>query len=229
MVEIVPSILSADFARLGEQVAELEQAGCRMLHVDVMDGHFVPNITIGPAVVASLRKATRLTLDVHLMITDPDRYAPLFIEAGADQVSVHQEACPHLHRTLKLIQGLGARAGVVLNPATPIDTLDEVLEFVDYVLIMSVNPGFGGQVFIPQALGKVGRLAARRRERGLAFPIEIDGGVTMDNVAEVVRAGAEWVVAGSHIFGTGDPGTGDPGAAFERMRQLARTGEMVRV
>jgi ribulose-phosphate 3-epimerase len=224
MVEIVPSILSADFARLGEQVAELEQAGCRMLHVDVMDGHFVPNITIGPAVVASLRKATRLTLDVHLMITDPDRYAPLFIEAGADQVSVHQEACPHLHRTLKLIQGLGARAGVVLNPATPIDTLDEVLEFVDYVLIMSVNPGFGGQVFIPQALGKVGRLAARRRERGLAFPIEIDGGVTMDNVAEVVRAGAEWVVAGSHIFGTGDPG-----AAFERMRQQARTGEMVRV
>jgi ribulose-phosphate 3-epimerase len=224
MVEILPSILSADFARLGEQVAELEQSGCRMLHVDVMDGHFVPNITVGPAVVASLRKVTRLTLDVHLMITDPDRYAPLFIEAGADQVSVHQEACPHLHRTLKMIQGLGARAGVVLNPATPIDTLDEVLEIVDYVLIMSVNPGFGGQVFIPQALGKVRRLAARKRERGLAFPVEIDGGVTMENVAEVVRAGAEWVVAGSHIFGTGDPG-----AAFERMRQLARTGEMVRV
>jgi ribulose-phosphate 3-epimerase len=229
MVEIVPSILSADFARLGEQVAELEQAGCRMLHVDVMDGHFVPNITIGPAVVASLRKVTRLTLDVHLMITDPDRYAPLFIEAGADQVSVHQETCPHLNRTLRMIQGLGARAGVVLNPATPIGTLDEVLEFVDYVLIMSVNPGFGGQAFIPQALGKVGRLAARRRERGLAFPIEIDGGVTMENVAEIVRAGAEWVVAGSHIFGAGDPGTGDPGAAFERMRQQARTGEMVRV
>jgi len=224
MVEIIPSILSADFARLGEQVAELEQAGCRMLHVDVMDGHFVPNITVGPAVVASLRKVTRLTLDVHLMITDPDRYAPLFIEAGADQVSVHQEACRHLHRTLKTIQGLGARAGVVLNPATPIDTLDEVLEIVDYVLIMSVNPGFGGQVFIPQALGKVARLAAKKRERGLAFPVEIDGGVTMENAAEVVRAGAEWVVAGSHIFGTGDPG-----AAYERMRQLARTGEMVRV
>src|SRR5580692_3718717 len=158
MPEILPSILSADFAHLGQQVAELEQAGCRMLHVDVMDGHFVPNITIGPAVVASLRKVARLTLDVHLMITDPDRYAPLFIEAGADQVSVHQEACPHLHRTLKMIQGLGARAGVVLNPATPIDTLDEVLEFVDYVLVMSVNPGFGGQVFIPYTLDKVRRL-----------------------------------------------------------------------
>jgi ribulose-phosphate 3-epimerase len=224
MVEIVPSILSADFARLGEQVAELEQAGCRMLHVDIMDGHFVPNITIGPPVVASLRKATRFTLDVHLMITDPDRYAPLFIEAGADQISVHQETCPHLHRTLRMIQDLGARAGVVVNPATPLGTLDEVLEFVDYVLIMSVNPGFGGQQFIPQALGKVSRLAARKRERGLAFPIEIDGGVTMENVADVVRAGAEWVVAGSHIFGTGDPGE-----AFERMQQQARTAEMVRV
>ena len=224
MVEILPSILSADFARLGEQVAALEQAGCRMLHVDVMDGHFVPNITIGPPVVASLRKSTRLTLDVHLMITDPDRYAPLFIEAGADQVSVHQEACPHLHRTLKTIQGMGARAGVVLNPATPLDTLDEVLEFVDYVLIMSVNPGFGGQQFIPSTLRKAGRLAARRRERGLSFPIEIDGGVTIDNVAEIVRTGVEWVVAGSSIFGAANPAV-----AFERMRQQARSGEMIRV
>jgi len=224
MVEILPSILSADFARLGEQVAALEQAGCRMLHVDVMDGHFVPNITIGPPVVASLRKATRLTLDVHLMITDPDRYAPLFIEAGADQVSVHQEACPHLHRTLKTIRGMGARAGVVLNPATPLDTLDEVLEFVDYVLIMSVNPGFGGQQFIPSTLRKAGRLAASRRERGLSFPIEIDGGVTIDNVAEIVRTGVEWVVAGSSIFGAANPAV-----AFERMRQQARSGEMIRV
>jgi ribulose-phosphate 3-epimerase len=224
VVEILPSILSADFAHLGDQVAALEQAGCRMLHVDVMDGHFVPNITIGPPVVASLRKATRLTLDVHLMITDPDRYAPLFIEAGADQVSVHQETCPHLDRTLKMIQGMGARAGVVLNPATPLETLDEVLEFVDYVLIMSVNPGFGGQAFIPYALGKVRRLAAKKRERGLTFPIEIDGGVTMKNVAEIVRAGAEWLVAGSHIFGTGNPA-----AAFEEMRGIARAGEMVRV
>jgi ribulose-phosphate 3-epimerase len=224
MAEILPSILSADFARLGDQVAALEQAGCRMLHVDVMDGHFVPNITIGPPVVASLRKATKLRLDTHLMITDPDRYAALFIEAGADQVSVHQETCPHLDRTLKMIQGMGARAGVVLNPATPLDTLDEVLEFVDYVLIMSVNPGWGGQVLIPYALGKVRRLAEKKRQRGLAFHIEIDGGVTMDNVAEVVKAGAEWIVAGSHIFGTGNPA-----AAFKEMTQRARAGEMVRV
>ena len=224
MAEILPSILSADFARLGEQVATLEQAGCRMLHVDVMDGHFVPNITIGPPVVASLRKATQLKLDVHLMITDPDRYAPLFIEAGADQVSVHQEACTHLDRTLRMIQGMGARAGVVLNPATPVETLDNVLEFVDYVLIMSVNPGFGGQQFIPYTLGKVRRLAEKKRQAGGAFHIEIDGGVTMNNVAEIVRAGAEWLVAGSHIFGTGNPG-----AAFEEMRQRAQSGEMVRV
>ena len=166
MTEILPSILSADFARLGEQVAALEQAGCRMLHVDIMDGHFVPNLTIGPPVVASLRKATRLTLDVHLMITDPDRYAPLFIEAGADHVSVHQETCPHLDRTLKMIQGLGALAGVVINPATPLATLDEVLGFVDFVLIMSVNPGFGGQKFIPYTLDKV------RRDRGHLSPSE---------------------------------------------------------
>jgi ribulose-phosphate 3-epimerase len=224
MAEILPSILSADFARLGEQVAALEQAGCRMLHVDVMDGHFVPNITIGPPVVASLRKATKLRLDTHLMITDPDRYAPLFIEAGADQVSVHQETCPHLDRTLRMIQGLGARAGVVLNPATPSETLDEVLEFVDYVLVMSVNPGWGGQVLIPYTLGKVRKLAEKKRQRGLGFHIEIDGGVTMDNVAEVVKAGAEWVVAGSHIFGTGNLA-----AAFKEMSQRARAGEMVRV
>jgi len=144
MPEILPSILSADFTRLGEQVGALEQAGCRMLHVDVMDGHFVPNLTIGPPVVASLRKATRLTLDVHLMITDPDRYAPLFVEAGADHISVHQEACVHLDRTLKMIQGLGVRAGVVLNPATPVATIDEVLEFVDFVLSERLQFHFGG-------------------------------------------------------------------------------------
>ncbi len=224
MAEILPSILSADFARLGEQVASLELAGCRMLHVDVMDGHFVPNITIGPPVVSSLRKATRLTLDVHLMITDPDRYAPMFIDAGADQVSVHQEACWHLDGTLKMIQGLGARAGVVINPATPLDTLDEVLGIVDYVLIMSVNPGFGGQKFIPYALDKVRRLAAKKRERGLKFHIEIDGGVSLANVAEIVKAGVEWVVTGSSIFGTGNPAEN-----FEEMRQQARAGEMVRV
>ena len=224
MPEILPSILSADFARLGEQVAALEQAGCRMLHVDVMDGHFVPNLTIGPPVVASLRKATRLTLDVHLMITDPDRYAPLFIEAGADQISVHQETCPHLDRTLKMIQGLGVKAGVVINPATPLETLDEVLEIVDFVLIMSVNPGFGGQKFIPYTLDKVRRLAAKKREKGLTFPIEIDGGVTLGNVGEVIKAGVEWAVAGSAVFGAGNPA-----AAFAEMRQQAHAAGMVQV
>ncbi|MSO21350.1 MAG: ribulose-phosphate 3-epimerase [Acidobacteria bacterium] len=228
MAEILPSILSADFARLGEQLSVLEQAGCGMVHVDVMDGHFVPNITLGPPVVASLRKATRMTLDVHLMISDPDRYAPLFIEAGADQVSVHQETCPHLDRTVKMIQGLGARAGVVVNPATSVDTLDDVLGFVDFVLIMSVNPGFGGQTFIPDTLDKVRRLAARKRERGLTFPIEIDGGVTRDNVGEVVRAGVEWVVAGSAVFGNGSPAV-NVTENFNQLRQQARAAEMVRV
>src|SRR3979409_1965358 len=218
MVEILPSILSADFAHLGDQIAALETAGCRMLHVDVMDGHFVPNLTIGPPVVASLRKTTRLKLDVHLMITDPDRYAPLFIEAGADQVSVHQETCPHLDRTVRMIQGLGVRAGVVINPATPVATLDEVLEIVDYVLIMSVNPGFGGQKFIPYTLDKVRRLAQKRREKGLDFSIEIDGGVTPDNIGEIVKAGVDWVVAGSAIFGGGNPA-----AAFSEMRQHAHS------
>ena len=224
MTEILPSILSADFARLGEQVAALEQAGCRILHVDIMDGHFVPNLTIGPPVVASLRRATRLTLDVHLMITDPDRYAPLFIEAGANHVSVHQEACPHLDRTLKMIQGLGALAGVVVNPSTPIATLDEVLGFVDFVLVMSVNPGFGGQKFIPYTLDKVRGLAQKRREKGLTFAIEIDGGVTLENVGEMVKAGVDWAVAGSAIFGAGNPAE-----AFTEMRQHAHTAGMVQV
>jgi ribulose-phosphate 3-epimerase len=224
MTEILPSILSADFAHLGEQVAALEQAGCRMLHVDVMDGHFVPNLTIGPPVVASLRKTTRLKLDVHLMITDPDRYAPLFIEAGADQVLVHQETCRHLDRTVRMIQGLGARAGVVINPATPVATLDEALGIVDYVLIMSVNPGFGGQKFIPYTLDKVRRLAQSRREKGLDFSIEIDGGVTLDNIGEMVKAGVDWVVAGSAIFGGGNPA-----AAFAEMRQHAHAAAVVHV
>jgi ribulose-phosphate 3-epimerase len=224
MVEILPSILSADFARLGEQVRSLEAAGCRMLHVDVMDGHFVPNITIGPPVVESLRKITKMALDVHLMITDPDKYAPIFIEAGANHVIVHQETCPHLDRTLRMIQGEGARAGVVINPATPVETLAEVLDVADFVLIMSVNPGFGGQSFLRNALEKVRRLAAMRRERGLHFPIEIDGGVTKENLADVVSAGVEWVVAGSSIFHTMNPA-----ATFEEMRQLARAGTAVRV
>jgi ribulose-phosphate 3-epimerase len=216
MVEILPSILAADFARLGEQVTQLEAVGCRMLHVDVMDGHFVPNFTLGPPVVASLRKVTRMTLDIHLMIEDPDRYAPIFIEAGANQILVHQEVCPHLDRTLHMIREEGARAGVVINPSTPVAMLDEVLDIVDYVLVMSVNPGFGGQEFIPNALHKVRQLAARRRERGLQFPIEIDGGVTMENVSAVVDAGVEWVVTGSSIFHTVNPA-----ATFEEMRRIA--------
>src|ERR1700683_3274534 len=217
MIEILPSILSADFARLGEQIEALESAGCTMLHVDVMDGHFVPNMTMGPPVVESLRKITRMIFDVYLMIEDPDRYAPIFIQAGADQVRVHREAARHLARPLWTIQQLGAKAGVVINPATTVATLDDVLDFVDYVLVMSVNPGFGGQEFIPHLLEKVLQLAARRKERGLQFRIEIDGGVTVENVATVVDAGVDWVVAGSSIFHTVNPA-----AAFEELQAVAR-------
>jgi len=224
LVEILPSILAADFARLGEQIVALEAAGCRMIHLDVMDGHFVPNLTIGPPVIESLRKITKMTFDVHLMIEDPDRYAPMFIQAGANQVLVHQETCPHLDRTLRMIQSEGALAGVVINPSTPVFLLDEVLDVADYVLIMSVNPGFGGQRFIPNALDKVRRLTQKKRERGLQFPIEIDGGVTKENVADVVNAGVEWVVAGSSIFHSVNPA-----AAFEEMRQIAREAASVRV
>jgi ribulose-phosphate 3-epimerase len=224
MIEVLPSILSADFARLGEQISSLEAVGCRMVHLDVMDGHFVPNLTIGPPVIESLRKITRMTFDVHLMITDPDRYAPAFIQAGANHVLVHQEACIHLDRTLRMIRSEGARAGVVINPATPVAMLDDVLDLVDCVLVMSVNPGFGGQSFIPNALEKVRRLAQKRRERQLHFPIEIDGGVTKENVSDVVRAGVEWIVAGTSIFHTVNPA-----AAFEEMRDLARMGASVQV
>lgn len=205
MPEILPSILAADFARLGEQIAEVERGGATMLHVDVMDGHFVPNLTLGPPVVASIRKVTRLTLDVHLMITDPDKYAPIFIEAGANQVIVHQEACKHLDGTLREIHRAGARAGVVINPATPVAAIEEVLGLADYVLVMSVNPGFGGQEFIPYTLDKVRRLDALRRERRLSFAIEIDGGITLQNIGDAVRAGCDWIVTGSSIFHTPDP------------------------
>ena len=224
MVEILPSLLAADFARLGEQIATVEQAGATMLHVDIMDGHFVPNLTMGPPVVACIRKATKLKLDLHLMITDPDRYAPIFIEAGADQISVHPEACSHLHRTLRMIQSEGALAGVVVNPATPVGTLEEVLDVADYVLVMSVNPGFGGQKFIPAALNKIRALDLARRRAGLAFRIEIDGGVDLENVADVARAGCDWVVTGSSIFHTGDAG-----AAFRNLRQTARDASEVRI
>ena len=177
MVEIVPSILSADFARLAEEIASVERGGATMLHLDVMDGHFVPNITIGPPVVESIRKATRLHLDVHLMIENPERYADAFVEAGANSVSVHYEACRHLDGTLGMIRKAGAMAGVVLNPATPVAVLEDVLEVADYVLLMSVNPGFGGQKLIPYVLDKVRQLDGMRREKKLALPIEIDGGV----------------------------------------------------
>ncbi len=224
MIEIVPSILAADFTRLAEEIGRVERGGATMLHLDVMDGHFVPNLTIGPPVVESIRKITRLTLDVHLMITDPDRYAPVFIDAGADQVSVHQEVSPHLDCTLRSIRDRGARAGVVINPATPVATLSEVLELADYVLVMSVNPGFGGQKFLPRTLDKVRALDALRRERGLAFAIEIDGGVNLNNLTEVVRAGCDWIVTGTSVFHTPDAA-----ATVAEMRRVASDATAIRV
>jgi ribulose-phosphate 3-epimerase len=224
MAQIVPSILAADFARLADQIESVERGGAAMLHLDVMDGHFVPNFTMGPPVVASIRKVTRARLDVHLMIDDPDYYAPIFIQAGADQVSVHQEVCPNLDRTLRMIQSEGALAGVVLNPATPVAMLEDVLDLADYVLIMSVNPGFGGQNFIPRSLEKVRQLDRQKRERGLRLPIEIDGGITLENVQEAVRAGCDWIVTGSSVFHTDDPAT-----ALRQMQQAAQEATAVRV
>ena len=224
IIEILPSILSADMARLAEEMESVKTGGASVLHVDVMDGHFVPNITIGPPVVKSLRQATDLLLDVHLMIEDPDQYVPEFIRAGADFVSVHQEAARHLDRSLNLIKSNGAEAGVALNPATPLDTLGAVLEIVDFVLVMTVNPGFGGQTFIPYTLQKVRQLAQTRRERGLDFRIEVDGGLTPDNVAEVVRAGADWIVAGSSVFHSSNPGQ-----TVEQMRRLANEATLTRI
>jgi len=205
LIELAPSILSADFAHLAEQVQAAVAGGGSVIHVDVMDGHFVPNITLGPPVVKSLRKTTDVPLDCHLMIENPDQYIPEFAEAGADWISVHQEACRHLNRTLHLIRDHGAKAGVVINPATPVDTLSEVLEIVDYVLVMSVNPGFGGQKFIPGAVHKIRKLAELRAQRGLDYRVEVDGGVALDTVTAVVRAGAEILVAGNAVFGKGDP------------------------
>jgi ribulose-phosphate 3-epimerase len=207
LIELAPSILSADFARLAEQVRAASEGGGTVIHVDVMDGHFVPNLTVGPPLVKSLRKATDLPLDCHLMIENPDQFISEFVESGADWISVHQEACRHLNRTLHLIRNHDALAGVVINPATPVDTLSEVLDIVDYVLVMSVNPGFGGQKFIPETVGKIRRLADLRSQRGLNYRIEVDGGIALDTVAEVVRAGAEILVAGNAVFGQGDPKT----------------------
>jgi ribulose-phosphate 3-epimerase len=204
VIELAPSILSADFARLAEQVQAVGEGGASLLHVDVMDGHFVPNITIGPPVVKSLRKVTELPLDCHLMIDNPDQYVSAFADSGADWISVHQEACIHLNRTLERIKTHGCRAGVVINPATPVATLSEVLDLADFVLVMSVNPGFGGQKFIPASLHKIARLAALRAERNLRFRIEVDGGIALDTVQQVVRSGAEILVAGNAVFGAGD-------------------------
>src|SRR5687768_9339985 len=205
MFEIAPSILSADFARLADEIKAVEEGGATVLHVDVMDGHFVPNITIGLPVVRSLRKATKLTLDCHLMITDPGTYAEQFVEAGADMVSVHVEADAHLHRTLTSIRKAGGKAGVAINPATPLSVLDEALPFADFVLVMSVNPGFGGQAFIHTATEKVRRLREMIESRGLQVRIEIDGGIDAGNILEVIEAGAQILVAGSAIYGKPSP------------------------
>ena len=203
-IDIAPSILSADFCRLGEEIAAVERGGATILHVDVMDGHFVPNITIGLPVVKSLAAITRLPLDAHLMISEPGRYAAQFVDAGAKMASVHVEADAHLHRTLMSIKSAGAQAGVVLNPATPVVAVEEALQFADYVLVMSVNPGFGGQKFIPQAIDKVRRLRQTINEKQLNVRIEIDGGIDKSNIETVVGAGAEILVAGSAIFGSSD-------------------------
>ena len=205
MAEVSPSILSADFANLADALSLIREGGASMVHVDVMDGHFVPNITIGPPVVASLRKATDRVLDCHLMVRDPEQYAPRFMEAGADMVSVHQEATPHLHRVLESIRSRGVQAGVVLNPATPVSTLADVVDEVDYVLIMSVNPGFGAQSFIPRALDKVRELRLLREDRGLGFRIQVDGGVSEKNIGSLIQAGADILVVGAAIFLSENP------------------------
>jgi len=202
---LAPSILASDYARLADQVAAAARGGATLVHVDVMDGHFVPNITLGPPIVASLHKATPLPLDVHLMIENADRYLQAFVDAGAAWVSLHQEAVPHLQRQVAFLRERGVRAGVALNPATPLATLDEILPELDYVLVMSVNPGFGGQKFIPAALEKIRRLRRIIQDRGLKAQIEVDGGVDLGNIRSLVEAGAEVLVAGSAVFGHGDP------------------------
>ena len=204
-VLVAPSILSADFAALGEAIAAVERGGADLIHVDVMDGHFVPNITIGPPVVTAIKRVATVPLDVHLMITDPDLYLEAFVQAGAAMVSVHVEVLPHLHRTVHAIKALGARAGVVINPATPVATLEEIAGDVDYVLVMSVNPGFGGQRFIPRSEHKVAAVRALLDRAGNKAPVEIDGGIDRQNVGRVVAAGAGIIVAGSAIFHSGDP------------------------
>jgi len=224
MIRLAPSILSADFAALGRDIEAVTRGGADQIHVDVMDGHFVPNLTIGVPVVKSLRKTTTLPLDVHLMITDPDRFIEPFIDAGASMVSVHVEVLPHLHRTIAQIKKLGAKAGVVLNPSTPVSAIEEVAADVDFVLVMSVNPGFGGQVFIPRSIAKIRAVRALLDGAGnTAAPIEVDGGVDLTTVGAVVEAGAEWLVAGNAIFAGGDAATAAR-ALKDAAEQAARGG-----
>ncbi len=201
---IAPSILSADFSKLGEEIKAVEDAGANLIHVDVMDGHFVPNITIGPMIVQASKKSTNLPLDVHLMIENPDYFIPDFVKAGADIISVHAEACVHLNRTIQLIKESGIKAGVVLNPATPLSAIEWTIEYVDYVLLMSVNPGFGGQTFIPNTLEKIKALRSMINDRGMSTLIEIDGGVNLKTIASVSKAGVDVFVAGSAVFGSDD-------------------------
>jgi ribulose-phosphate 3-epimerase len=204
-IRIAPSILSADFAALGAGIAAVERGGADLIHVDIMDGHFVPNLTMGPPVVRSISKVVRVPLDVHLMIEQPDRYLEAFVEAGASMISVHVEVLPHLHRTIQAIKTLGAKAGVAINPATPVRALEEIAADVDHVLVMSVNPGFGGQTFIPRSESKIRAVRALLDHQGNGAPIEVDGGVDRSNAARIVEAGATILVAGHSIFGTGDP------------------------
>ena len=222
-IQFAPSILSADFTRLGEEIAAVDQAGAEVIHIDVMDGHFVPNITIGPLVVKAARKATEKVLDVHLMISDADSYIDAFAEAGADWITVHVEACTHLHRTVSRIKELGKKAGAVLNPATPLESLDFILEELDLVMLMSVNPGFGGQSFIESTLRKTDRLKKRIDQLGLEVGIEIDGGISPTTIERVAEAGANIFVAGSAVYGADDYG-----AVIAEMRSLAEVGRAKR-
>lgn len=204
MIKMAPSILSADFARLLEDVKKVERAGCEYLHIDVMDGHFVPNITLGPAIVKSLRKDVNMVFDAHLMIENPDNYIKDFVDAGCDMIVVHEEACTHLHRTIQNIKSFNVKAGVALNPATPIENIKYILNDIDMVLIMTVNPGFGGQSFIGTMIDKIKELKALIDEKGLDVDIQVDGGIKPSNVSEVVKAGANVIVAGSAIFNSDD-------------------------
>lgn len=224
MVEIAPSILSADFTRLGQQIEEVERAGASYIHVDVMDGHFVPNLTIGPFIVEWVRKTTKLPIDAHLMIENPDDFIDAFAGAGADMISVHPEATYHLHRTVGHIRQAGCSPGVVLNPATPLAMIEEILDDVDYVLLMSVNPGFGGQRFIPSSIDKIKRLRDLIDRRGSQARIEVDGGIGPETASAVTAAGAEILVAGSAIFGKPDPA-----AALRALIQAAMTGQRIEV